>query len=819
MSYTLQHIAQIVDGKLIGNPTDTEILHLVIDSRKIIFPPSSLFFAIVGAQHNGHDFLLKAVENGVEHFIISDEKAILKDNSNCSYILVNDTLAALQKLASHHRKQFIFPIIGITGSNGKTIVKDWLSFVLSRQYNVCKNPKSYNSQVGVPLSVWNLQSENEIGIFEAGISQTGEMKMLEPIINPTIGIFTNIGTAHEENFNGIEEKIKEKLILFKNCSHIVFSNNNKAVEEEIKRTYPDKLLVTWGNENGALYTYTLKKLSTKTEIFLTDGSNNYTFTIPYTDSASIENAINTFVTAITIRADMSWVTEQMQWLPQVNMRLSFKAGKNNCYIIDDTYSNDFDSLKIAIDSLSSLDQYPQKTIILSDIAQSKTKNEELYKNIANILAQKKINRVIGIGKEIAEHENSFSKNSLFFNNVHSFLEHLHELNFHNEAILVKGARIFEMEKIVTRLENKVHDTVLEVNLNAMVHNLNYYRSRIPSGTKIMAMVKASGYGTGTHEIAHILNFHHVNYLAVAYTDEAIELRNHGIQLPMMVMNAEATAYDVLVEKKLEPVIYNFENLFLLIDHQKNGGNIPPIHIEIDTGMHRLGFDANKIDELIEVLKKEPQLDIRSIFSHLAASDEPEMDAFTQQQIETFKNITHQIEQAIGKTCMKHIANSAGASRFPQASFDMIRLGVGLYGVGASEAEQAKLQPVISLFSTIAQISTIKKGESVGYGRSYIAEKEMTIATVPIGYADGYRRSLGNGKGKMFVNGQPAQVVGRVCMDMTMIDITGLQVELGEKVEIIGENHPIEVFARSMDTIAYEVLTSISQRVRRIYTQE
>jgi alanine racemase len=803
---------------MIGNPGSGEIHHLVIDSRKIIFPQTSVFFALKGPQHNGHAFIAKAAEAGIKNFIVS-ELPIGFENSGHCFVLVKDTLLALQKLAQYHRRQFDIPIIGITGSNGKTIVKDWLSFVLSREYNICKNPKSYNSQVGVPLSVWHLQPENEIGIFEAGISEPGEMKNLEPIISPTVGIFTNIGSAHEENFSSVEEKIREKLILFKNCTHLVFSTNHPLIEQVLEKIYPDKLFITWGEKEGSWFRPSYKKVGGKTEVFLTNGDENYTFTIPYTDVASIENAINVFITALVLHADMALVTEQMAGLPQINMRLAFKIGKNNCFIIDDTYSNDFDSLKIAIDSLSNLTQYPKKTIILSNIAQSQKNGEELYKNIADILAQKNIHQVIGIGKEIGTHQICFPANALFFEDVHKFLENLPQLQFFNEAILVKGARVFEMEKIVTRLENKVHDTVLEVNLNAMVNNLNYYRSRIPKNTRIMAMVKASGYGTGTHEIAHVLNFHHVDYLGVAYTDEAIELRNHGITLPMMIMNAESTPYDVLVEKKLEPVIYNFENLLQYIEYKKNGGEVPPIHIEVDTGMHRLGFAPGHLHQLTKVLKENTWLEVKSIFSHLAASDEASMDDFTLQQVNAFKNITTEIEKALQKTCIKHIANSAGASRFAEASFDMIRLGVGLYGVGANAAEQARLQPVIGLFSTIAQITQVKKGESVGYGRSYIAQHDMTIATIPIGYADGYRRSLGNGKGKMFIQGMPAPVVGRVCMDMTMVDITGLHVEVGEKVEIIGENQPIEIFAQALDTIAYEVLTSISQRVRRVYTQE
>lgn len=818
-NYNISKIAEIIEGKLIGNPTDSEILHLVIDSRKINFPVSSLFFAIKGPQHDGHEFIQDAFQSGINHFIISDPKFPKESIPNACFVLLEDTLAALQKLASYHRKQFQIPIIGITGSNGKTIVKDWLGFVLSTQFNICKNPKSYNSQVGVPLSIWNLQEENEIGIFEAGISEPGEMIFLEKIINPTLGIFTNIGSAHQENFINLEEKIREKLTLFAPCEKIIVRNDDPLIEEEIRNKYPHKNLITWGASESSQFQTNFKKTGTQTEIYISNGDQNYYFNIPFSDQASIENACHVFITCITLNADMALVTEQMNWLSQVNMRLSFKSGKNQCFIVDDTYSNDFDSLKIAIDSLGNLHQYPQKTIILSDIAEASENQKELYSDIAKILYQKNITKVIGIGNEIEKHSNLFKGETHFYKNVNSFLQEIHELNFHHEAMLIKGARKFGLEKIVGRLENKVHDTIMEVNLNAMIHNLNYYRRKIPKGTQIMAMVKASGYGTGTHEIAHILHFHHVNYLSVAYADEGIELRNHGIKLPIMVMNAEATAIEILMEHQLEPVIYNFENLRQLLDHQKIGNKVPPIHIEIDTGMHRLGFDPNQIDELVRILQQEKRLEIKSIFSHLAAADEPEMRTFTLHQIELFKNIAEQIEQAIGKKIIKHIANSSGASQFKEATFDMIRLGVGLYGVGSDPNEQAKLQPVISLFSTVAQIIHVNKGESIGYGRSFIADKGMTIATVPIGYADGFRRSLSNGKGKMFVHGKSAPVIGRVCMDMTMIDITGIGAEVGDQVEIIGENYPIELFAKSMDTIPYEVLTSISQRVRRIYTQE
>lgn len=817
--YTFLEIARLTGGKLLGKNHDTVVHYPVMDSRKVVFPESSLFIAIHGPHHNGHQYISDVIKQGVKCFLVSDEEYIKPFLNQAGFIVVKNTLTAFQIIAASHRNEFNGSLVGITGSNGKTIVKDWLSHVLSVQYNVCKNPKSYNSQVGVPISLWNLQPEHEMGVFEAGISLPGEMKKLESMIRPTLGIFTNIGSAHEENFKNQEEKIREKLILFKHSEGIIIRNDDELIYSIAKEIYPDKKLITWGNHPDCNYHVSFKKQHGNCEIFLSSGDENFQYEIPFTDAASIENSIHVFIAALYLGINYNVLIEQMKLLPRVNMRLSFKSGKNNCFIIDDTYSNDFDSLKIAVDSLVSLHQFQKKTIILSDIVQSKTNKAVLYNEVASLLEQKGIQRIIGIGKEISEFKTLFKGTAWFYPTIHACLDKLNSITFKDEAILIKGARVFELEKLVARLENKVHDTILEVNLNAMVHNLNYYRKHIPAGTKIMAMVKASGYGTGTHEIAHILHFHHIDYLAVAYADEGIELRNHGIQLPIMVMNAESTGINTLLENKLEPVIYNFETLAHYKNQLARGGTLPTVHIEIDTGMHRLGFNPSSINQLCDEIKNINGLIVKSVFSHLAGSDEPGLDEFTREQIKQFDLHSSFIEKALGYKTIRHIANSAGASRFKEAAFDMVRLGVGLYGVGANTEEQSKLQPVISLYSTIAQITEVKPGDSIGYGRSFIANKSMKIATVPIGYADGYRRSLGNGQGKMFINGKPANVVGRVCMDMTMIDVTDLDISVGDRVEIIGENYPIELFARSIDTIPYEVLTSISQRVRRIYTQE
>lgn len=817
--YTLNEIASIVDGKLLGKVPSNPILYLVLDSRKIIFPNSSLFIAIKGPHHDGHQYIPNVVSQGIAGVLVSENDAFKYQSQESTFIVVKDTLAALQKLAAFHRNSFTHPVVGITGSNGKTIVKDWLSSVLSTEFNICKNPKSYNSQVGVPLSLWNLNSDHEIGIFEAGISQPGEMEKLESMIRPVLGIFTNIGSAHEENFMNLDEKIQEKLKLFAHADKLIIRNDDPNITNQAKKIYPDKKLITWGNSGDNSYQVSFVKEHGNCMVYITDGTENYTYSIPFTDSASIENSMHVFIAGLTLGIPSATLSAQMKLLPRVNMRLSFKAGKNNCFIIDDTYSNDFDSLKIAIDSLAGLHQFPQKTIILSDIIQSKTDKLQLYQSVAELIHQKGIQRIIGVGNEISHYKQLFQGNVRMFQHVNECLQHVHELQLHNEAILIKGARIFELEKLVSRLENKVHDTILEVNLNAMVHNLNYFRKHLPIGPKLMAMVKASGYGTGTHEIAHILHFHHIDYLAVAYADEGIELRNHGIDLPIMVMNAESTNIETLIEHRLEPVVYNFEILHTYQEHLKSNKAKLEVHLEIDTGMHRLGFNLQSIDELCQQLKAEPGIKVNSIFSHLAGADEPELDPFTYEQIKQFDIYSKQIELNLGYKVLRHIANSAGAGRFKDAAFDMVRLGIGLYGVGSSQEEQAKLQPVISLYSTIAQITEVKPGDSVGYGRSFIASSPMKIATVPIGYADGYRRSLGNGQGKMFIHGKAAPVVGRVCMDMTMINISGMDVEVGDRVEIIGENLPIELFAKLIDTIPYEVLTSISQRVKRIYTQE
>lgn len=827
--YSFFEIAQVLEGEIQIVDDGLKINHIVIDSRKIYFPSSSLFFCIEGEIHDGHKFIEQSIEKGVQAFVVS-KSYDCKKYPMINFIKVDNTLDALQKIASYHRSKFSIPVIGITGSNGKTIVKDWIHYLLSKLYVICKSPKSYNSQVGVPLSVWELEEKDQVGIFEAGISKPHEMVKLEMIISPTIGIFTTIGSAHEENFISVEHKIEEKLKLFTNSKTIIVSSQYKQLIDFVKSKLPSIRIVSWGNDESDIYKIQTKAHPQSTDIFATDGNENFHFHIPYTDKASIENSIHSFIASIEIIKQKNLsniemnkaygiIQELSSSLPSPQMRLSFKNGKNGCYILDDSYSNDFDSLKIALDTLNQLHQYKEKTLILSDFPQLKGNPSSTYKKLADIILSNKISKFIGIGNDLMNHRKLFSENASFYLTTQDFLNHIHDQSFYHEAILLKGGRSFEFEKISSRLQHKTHETVLAVNLNSIVHNLNYFRKKLHTNTKIMCMIKASGYGTGTHEIAHLLHYHHVHYLGVAYADEAFELRSQGIQTPIMIMNPENTHWEQFIYHKLEPVIYSLESLWSLIDYVKHAKKSPSIHIEFDTGMHRLGFNKEDIKELISALKTYPEIKIQSIFSHLAAADEQAADLFTNQQIQEFKEIGSWLKNELKIEFTMHIANSAATSRFPNAEFDMVRLGVGLYGIGVNREEQEYLKDVIKMTSSITQIRRIKKGESVSYARSFIAPNDMVIATVPVGYADGYRRTLSNGNGTMYINGKPAKVVGRVCMDMTMIDITDIDCSIGDEVEIIGENVTIYNLAEQLNTIPYEILTSISNRVKRIYIQD
>jgi Alr-MurF fusion protein len=820
--YTISQIAIIVKGKWLQQTDDAAIDHLLLDSRKLLFSSSSLFFALNGPRRSGGSFIKELYEKGLRNFI-TDESLSKTEAGNypdANIILVDDVLEALQLLTAHHRKQFDIPVIGITGSNGKTILKEWLYQLLQDDYNIVRSPKSYNSQIGVPLSVWQINSLNTLGVFEAGISQPGEMKKLEKIIEPTIGVFTNIGEAHSEGFKNIQQKVNEKMELFANSKLLVYCADYPELNKGIKTLSKTVELFSWSKELPATLQITsIERSGAPTLIKAVYLKATIQCTIPFSDDASVENAISCWCVLLHLGIDHKLIEQRMSKLRAVEMRMELKQGINNCSVINDSYSADINSLTIALDFLQQQQQHPKRTLVLSDILQSGKNNTELYKEIASILQQKRIDRFIGIGPEILLQQELFKNISEtnFFASTDAFRQAFPGLHFYNETILLKGARVFEFEQISHLLEQQIHQTVLEINLDAVTHNLKQYQQLLQPGVKLMAMVKAFSYGSGSFEIANLLQFHKVDYLAVAYADEGIDLRKSGISLPIMVMNAEEATFDVLLQYNLEPELYSFGILKAFRDYLKRSAITNyPVHLKLDTGMHRLGFVKSDIVALCNELKADTTFKIQTVFSHLAASDSAEHDKFTQQQAASFIESCVLLQKEIPYPFTRHIANTSAIHRHKNLQFDMVRLGIGLYGVDGDANMQQQLKNVTTLKTTISQIKKVKAGESIGYSRKGTVDHDAMIATVRIGYADGYPRLLSNAAGKMSVNGELVPVIGNVCMDMTMLDVTDATVKEGDEVIVFGEALPVSILAKWAQTIPYEILTGISQRVKRVY---
>ena len=813
MILSIPKIEKILHAKRFGDNNGT-IDTISIDSRSLQNNKNTLFFALVGPNNDAHIYISSLIEKGVQNFVVSHIPERL--SSKATFFVVENTLDALQKYAAYHRSLFKFPVVGLTGSNGKTIVKEWLNFLLSPDFNIIRSPKSYNSQVGVPLSVISINDKHNLGIFEAGISKMNEMEKLEAIIRPTIGIITNIGSAHDEGFEDLEKKIREKLKLFKNSKLIIYQKNeliDTLINPKIKS-------FSWSYKDQTADVFVVKKaIEDKTMLQIRYAKTNFEIQIPFHDEASIENAITCLMVLLSFKYGITTIQDRMQWLYPVEMRLKVKNGINNTTLIDDSYSSDFQSLKIALDFLESQKQYKNKTVILSDIFQSGLSNEELYTKVSQLIISNKIYRVIGIGETISAFKHKFA-NCVTFKNTADFFLNLNYLNFNNETILIKGARHFQFEEIVAALEEKTHETVLEINLNAISHNLSFFKSKLKSTTKMMVMVKAFGYGSGGFEIAKLLEHHKVDYLGVAFADEGISLKNAGIMLPIMVLNPETTSFSSIIQHKLEPEIYSLKglNAFLQLAKQRKLKHFP-IHIKLDTGMHRLGFEQENIDELIAVLKNNEFVIVKSILSHMATSDDLKFQDFAYSQIDLFEKLSSKLMNELQIKPIRHILNTSGISNFPEGEFDMVRLGIGLYGVSNDLEEQKYLENVGTLKSVISQIRTIQAGESVGYGRRFIADKPTKIATIPIGYADGISRHWGNGVGFVTINNQKATIVGSICMDMLMVDITEINCKEGDSVIIFGESPTVTFMANQLQTIPYEILTSISQRVKRVFYRE
>jgi alanine racemase len=818
MIYTTFQIAKIIDAQSFIKE-DGEIQYLLIDSRNIVSTVNSLFFAIRGERHDGHDFIKELYQKGVKNFVVDQIPEYKNDVEDASFLLVDNTLKALQKLATAHRTRFNYPVVGITGSNGKTIVKEWLFYVLQGKRNVIRNPKSYNSQVGVPLSVWLMNEIYDFAVFEAGISMPDEMQHLEKIIHPDIGLITNIGEPHQENFKDYKEKCVEKLKLFDHSKQILFCKDHSLIHQEIKARFPEKNVFTWSENEDAdlkILNKSRKEHATFIEYQYKEQKNN--ITIPFTDAASVEDAIHVLAVLYASGIVPDDIKQKFKTLPSVAMRLELKKGINNCTLINDSYNSDLNSLSIALNYLEQQNQHSKKTLILSDILQSGKEERTLYQEVAKLLKKYHVNRLIGIGEAISRQGDLFSPETRFFKTTSDFLHHLAKNDFTNEAILLKGARDFHFEKISSVLEEKSHRTVLEINLNAMVHNLNYFRSKLHPGTKIMTMVKALSYGSGTFEIANVLQYQRVDYLGVAFADEGVALREAGIKIPIIVMNPVQNSFDLMIEHHLEPEVYNFLVLHKFAMALKDAGKKNyPVHLKLDTGMHRLGFVEEEVNQLINELKATKFIKVKSIFSHLAASDENIHDLFTKEQIQLFDQLSKKIMKALKYPVIRHIANSAGIERFPEAQFDMVRLGIGLYGISATN--QGQLANVSTLKSTVIQTKQVKKDETIGYSRKAKALDDMSIAIIPVGYADGLNRKLGNGRGKLFINGFFVPIVGNICMDMCMVDITGCNIHEGDEAIIFGKEQSVIDLANMLETIPYEIFTSVSTRVKRIYFQE
>lgn len=821
--YFFSEIINLLGGECTGAGGNGLIKELLTDSRKLSSPLHTLFFALTTARNDGHRYIRELYEKGVRYFVVS---AVPDGNfSEANFLVINNPLEALQKLAAHHRSGFDFPVIGITGSNGKTIVKEWLWQLISQEKTIVRSPKSYNSQIGVPLSVWQMNNWHNLAIFEAGISEPGEMEQLEHIIRPDIGIFTNIGHAHDQYFLSKQQKAEEKLKLFRDCKTLVYCSDHKEIGYALRNSpygIPD--LFDWGSTGNArlriIQTQTGKSNTRITAVYQ---HRTMEISIPFSDTASFENAMHCWAVMLLMGYGPDVTASRMLRLQPVAMRLEMKEGINGCSVINDAYSSDPESLAIALDFLVQQNQHERRTVILSDMLQNAGNEEELYGQIARMLINKGITRLIGIGPALCKHKKLFEIPGGFYPGTDEFLKSFHPGDFHDESILIKGARIFGFERINKLLQQRSHETVLEVNLNALVHNLNYFRSRLNPGTKLMAMVKAFSYGSGSFEIANTLEWHRADYLAVAYADEGVELRKAGISLPIMVMNPEENGMDAMLRYNLEPEIYNFRTLSMLARAIKRKSDSQTaavkIHLKLDTGMHRLGFENNDIKPLADQLCTLKEITVQSVFSHLAGSEDPEMDAFTRQQIDCFRRMAEELTRRLGYPVIRHILNSAGINRFPDSQFEMVRLGISLYGISTDPGEQKSLETVSSLKTSISQIKVIRAGDTVGYNRSWKAEKESVIATIPVGYADGLSRRLGNGRGKMMVNGHIVPVAGNICMDMTMLDITGVSANEGDEVVVFGSDMPITRLAEAMDTIPYEILTGISRRVKRIYFQE
>ncbi|EON78419.1 UDP-N-acetylmuramoylalanyl-D-glutamyl-2,6- diaminopimelate--D-alanyl-D-alanine ligase [Lunatimonas lonarensis] len=818
-SITPIQLATIIHADHKIDAPELSISHVGIDSRKLLDGKTTVFFSLRGGQWDGHDFLNNCYRSGVRNFVIAADRAPVSggdDFEACNFFVVPDTLIALQALAAWNRAQFKGPVVGITGSNGKTIVKEWLGQLLSTAFLTAKSPKSFNSQLGVPLSIFSIAPYHQVAVLEAGISLPGEMERLEKMIRPSVGILTNIGTAHSQHFTGESQKLEEKLTLFNQTDYLIYRKEQGLVAATVERVFPKERLVSWSENLDSDYHLRVKKQAGGSRIFLVKPDLSIrTFHTPFTDEASLENLRHAIVAASVLGMDPQTIELGVQQLRPVDMRLTSKSGRRNCTLIDDTYNNDLAGLEIALDFMQSQRRKKRRILVLSDFPQIKH-SEKVYNRVVQLLNHYQVDQLIGIGPAIGSSVAESEVSADFFDSTEEFLASDLIHSFEDAVILIKGGRTFGFERIVHALEEQVHGTVLEINLNALTHNFHFYKQKLPPTTKLMAMVKAAAYGGGATEIANHLQKLKVDYLSVAYSDEGAQLREKGITLPIMVLNVSADNLPQIIQYRLEPVIYSPRILRIFGEHAQNVQETIAIHLDIDSGMRRLGFEPSEVGELTDLLKSYPNLRVQSIFTHLTSTDNAEHDPFTLRQLEVFQEFTAEFTQRLGYRPLVHALNTAGILRFPDHSFDMVRLGIGLYGISVDHLSADKLQQVGTLKTTISQIKELKKDDRIGYNRAGIMPDHGKIATIGLGYADGFDRRFSNGRGYVLINGQKAPVIGNVCMDMTMVNITGIDAKEGDEAIVFGEGIDLPKLASHIGTIPYELLTGISSRVKRVY---
>ena len=819
MTYTIEKVATLIGARRYGEK-DATIGWLLTDSRSLCFPEQTLFFALRTKRNDGHKYISELYRRGVRSFVVEQVPEDYQVQfAEANFLKVPSPLAALQRLAERHRDEFDIPVVGITGSNGKTWVKEWLYQLLMPSMKVTRSPKSYNSQIGVPLSVWLLNEQTKVALLEAGISEPGEMLALHDIIQPTIGVLTSLGSAHQENFRNMDEKCMEKLQLFRNTEVMIYPSDDDTVSRCVRRSQYQGDRIGWSRFNDQAPMYVKTEGSHVSYVYKgIEGS----YDVPFIDEASIENSITCATVALTLGLTPEELAERMPKLEPIAMRLEVKEGQHGLTLINDSYNSDVNSLDIALDFMNRRPEQEgkRKTLILSDIYQTGESSAELYREVSELIAKRGIDRFIGIGPEITSQAAQIEiGQKWFFANVDDFVQSSVFKSMRDEIVLLKGARPFGFERISDLLEQKVHETILEVDLNAVVDNLNYYRSFLKPETKMVCMIKADAYGAGAVEIAKTLQDHRVDYLAVAVADEGVTLRKAGITQNIIVMNPEMSSFKTLFDYDLEPEVYSFRLMNALVKAARHEGITGwPVHIKLDTGMHRLGFDPKKdIDELIDLLKHQSAIIPRSVFSHFVGSDSDDFDNFSATQFRVFDEASQKIQGAFSHKILRHIDNSAGIEHFPERQLDMCRLGIGLYGV--DPRTNHILTTVSTLKTTILQLRRVPKEETVGYSRKGKLERDSVIAAIPIGYADGLNRKLGNRHCYCLVNGQKAEYVGNICMDVALIDVTDIPCEEGDSVEIFGKNLPVTVLSDVLETIPYEVLTSVSNRVKRVYFQD